>query len=276
MAIKNLLVAYNGGAASDAALRFAIQMATKYDAHLTGVMAHGVSNISRNIPIWFSGVMRESIKGAIAQKSNDIGNRFDMLARRSLPDDRVHWIEVGGDPDQTITDYAMLYDFTIVGQYENLVEADELELHPDRITFASGRPVLLIPKGYQATDFNERAVLAWDGNRTATRALADAMQVLETKDTVTVATVETHDLGTPLEGIDITTVLDRHGITSNRVFLPRTKESVAHSIMEFCDEVEARLLVMGAYESSKSKQDLVGGVTSTVMKNSKIPVLMSH
>ena len=31
MAIKNLLVAYNGGAASDAALRFAIQMAKKYD-----------------------------------------------------------------------------------------------------------------------------------------------------------------------------------------------------------------------------------------------------
>ena len=37
MAIKSLLIAYNGGDASDSALHLALQMANKYDAHLTGI-----------------------------------------------------------------------------------------------------------------------------------------------------------------------------------------------------------------------------------------------
>ena len=135
MSIKNLLVAYNGGEASDAALRVAIGMAQKYDAHLTGVLAHGVSRVSRNIPAWFSKEMTESIQGAISHKAEIVADKFHDLALATRPANKVHWIEVGGDPDQTIADYAMLYDITVVGQYETLAEADELELHPENVGF---------------------------------------------------------------------------------------------------------------------------------------------
>ncbi|MCP4995312.1 MAG: universal stress protein, partial [Gammaproteobacteria bacterium] len=36
------------------------------------------------------------------------------------------------------------------------------------------------------------------------------------------------------------------------------------------------LLVMGAYEHSKFRQSIVGGVTSSVLKKAKIPIIISH
>jgi len=38
----------------------------------------------------------------------------------------------------------------------------------------------------------------------------------------------------------------------------------------------AGMLVMGAYEHAKLAEDLFGGVTNTVLKKTKIPVLLSH
>ena len=45
MAIKNILVAYNGTESSDCAVRLGLLMANKYDAHLTGVLTHGVPQL---------------------------------------------------------------------------------------------------------------------------------------------------------------------------------------------------------------------------------------
>ena len=274
--IKNLLLAYNGGPASNAALGMALHMARKYDAHLTGVLAHGVSKVSRNIPAWFSAEIKQSIVGALSKKANEIEDRFRQVAEGSIAPDKLHWIEVAGDPDQTIADYAMLYDITIVGQFESLVEADELELHPDRIASQSGRPVLLVPKGFDASQFNENAVLAWDGHRTAARAFAGAIPVLATKDLVNVVTVEAPRIGTPLPGIDISTVLSRHGIRSNFEKVQMEGNSVSQTLLSYCEKHGAGLLVMGAYEHSRLKQDLIGGVTNKITKISKVPILMSH
>lgn len=276
MAIKNLLIAYNGGPASDAALSLAVQMSKKYDAHLTGVLAHGVSKVSRNIPRWFADEMRQSIKGVVSKKAKDIRARFYETTSVELPENKVHWIEVGGDPDQTIANYAMLFDVTLVGEYEGLVEADELELHPDWIAFQSGRPVMWVPKTYASSEFNEIAVLAWDGNRVATRALTGAMPVLETKKMVTVTTVDSAQNGTPLPGVDVMTVLDRHGIPAKRMNVAREKNSIASKILSICDQQDAGLLVMGAFERSKFRHDVVGGVTTEVLETSNIPILMSH
>lgn len=276
MSIKNLLVAFNGGAASDAALGAALWMAQKYDAHLTGVLAHGVSRISRNIPAWFSRDMTESIHSAISHKAEQVKGQFEETSEVLRPADKLHWIEVGGDPDQTIADYAMLYDVAIVGQYETLVEADELELHPERIALQSGRPVLWVPKSLRPEQMNERAVLAWDGHRTATRALSGAMPVLESKEEVVVVTVDGPNLGTPLHGIDVKTVLERHEIPSTSRRVEPGKQSVAETLLRACEDADAGLLVMGAFEHSSFRHGLLGGVTTDIMEASKIPVLLSH
>lgn len=56
-----------------------------------------------------------------------------------------------------------------------------IEIHPDRVAFDSGRPVMTSPANYQGSVSAGRAVVVWDGGRAAARALVDAMQILESE-----------------------------------------------------------------------------------------------
>ncbi len=275
MAIKNILIAYNGGEASDAALHLALQMARKYDAHLTGIVAHGASNVTRNIPKWLSESMRSSITEITARRTDELAVKFGDRTQGHIAEDRLHWIDVREDPDRAVSDYSRLFDITVLGQYENLIAADELVLHPDRIAYECGRPILVAPKGFRPTEINEKAVVAWDGRRTAARAFFDAMQILETKQEVEVVTVGRAERSPVPKPVDLVTILARHNVKARHHFIPLSG-SVADSILGFCDEVKAGLLVMGAYQHSKLSEDLLGGVTASVLRKTALPLFLSH
>jgi nucleotide-binding universal stress UspA family protein len=275
MAIKNLLVAYSGSESSDAALDAALFMREKYDAHLTGLLAQNFAPVNPNVKSWIPEDVRKSIKAAQAHATKDIAARFKKRAASSSAPDKIHWISKSGDSNETVARYARLFDLTIIGRYDAIHGEDD-ELHPDIVAMISGRPVLLVPREYDISNFNEHAVLAWDGKRSASRALADAMQILRTKSLVTILTVEDDQSEWVLPDMDVETALQRHGVKTARVTLERGGKSVSNRILKFIQKAQPGLLVMGAYEHSKFRQSIVGGVTSRVLKKAKVPVLISH
>ena len=276
MALKNLLVAYGGSDSSDAALDFALFIRDKYDAHLTGLLAHHFAPVNQNVSSWIPEEVRDSIQKAQVKTVKDIESRFKQGTKSSSTPDKVHWISKSGEGDSTVARYARFYDLTILGRYDAVHGEDQQELHPDMIAMVSGRPVLLVPREFDKSTFNEHAVLAWDGKRASARALADAMQILKTKQLVTIVTVKDDQSKTSLPGIDVETALQRHGVNTEKVTLKRKGKSVGYRILEFLEEAQPKLLVMGAYEHSKFRQSIVGGVTSSVLKKARIPVLISH
>lgn len=276
MAIKNLLIAYGGSESSDAALDFALFMRDKYDAHVTGLLAHNFAPVNQSVSSWITEELRESIKHAQAQTIKNIEARFKQRTASSSAADKIHWISKSGEGDETVARYARLYDLTILGRYDAVHGEDQQELLPDMIAMVSGRPVMLIPREFDMSTFNEHAVLAWDGKRASSRALADAMQILKTKSLVTIITVaDGHAEVSPPE-INVETALQRHGVKTQQVILKRSGKSVGYRILEFLEQAQPGLLVMGAYEHSKFRQSIVGGVTSSVLKKAKVPILISH
>lgn len=279
MAIKNILVAYNGSDSSDDAVRLGLLMARKYEAHLTGVLVHGMPQVLASATAWLteglSAELTAIAKRMKAEVYEGITKRFEELTREAGIGDRVHWLDIEGGTDMTVMELTRSFDITLMGQYEPIAGEEQITLHPDVIALQSGHPVLIVPKGYEVAELNEHAVLAWDGTRAASRALADAMLILETKSLVTVLTVGDETLGKGHKEADICTQLERHGIRAEWVRRPR-KGSVGETITAFCREHGAGLLVMGAYEHSKFSEDLIGGVTNEVLQSSHIPVLMSH
>lgn len=274
MTYKNIMVAYNGGEASNRALAFAITLAKMNNAHLTGILAHGVSRVSRNVPNWFPKEMRDAIFSAVAQKTTGIRQRFHDEAKEQLPADCLHWLEVGGDPDQTIIDYARMYDLTILGAYENLAETDELELHPSRIIYASGKPAVLVNKQATLNSVPGHVVIAWDGGRTVTGTLSDSLPLLKLARKITIVSVESDRLHSPLEGIDATTVLSRHGLVAEHVKIEKSQTSISKALLTYCTKSDADMLVIGAYERH-GPAHLLDGVTAKVMTRSDIPIFMS-
>jgi len=276
MAVKNILLAYNGSASSEAALKAAILMHAKHDTHVTGLLAHGCSKIDANLRPWMPNSMRESLLEMEDEANKRIEAQFFSSAQAHIAGDKLHWIAERGRSNATVSEYARMFDITVVGQHDALLGAEHLELHPDRIAVKSGRPVLVFPKDWDEPNINEHAVLAWDGRRTATRALADAMQILETKKLITVLTVDNGKIGEPLKGIDVEVALRRHGIEVEMVRVKSQGRSVGQTILDYCDERGAGLLVTGAYEHSVFREELMGGVTNKLVRQAKLPVLMSH
>lgn len=275
MAIKNLLVAYSGSDSSDAALDAGLFIRDKYDAHLTGLLAHSFAPVNPNVNSWIPEDVRQSIKDAQARATKDIETRFKERTAHCSTPDKVHWIAAAGDGKGTVARYARLFDLTVIGRYD-ATQGEGDELHPDIVAMVSGRPVLLVPREFDMSNFNEHAVLAWDGKRSAARALSDAMQIFKTKSLVTVITVDDDPSEVSLPDMDVETSLQRHGVNTNRVRLARDGKSVGYRILEFVEKVKPGCVVMGAYEHSKFRQSIVGGVTSSVLKKAKVPVLISH
>lgn len=276
MPIKNLLIAYGGSDSSDAALDCALFMRDKYDAHLTGLLAHNFAPINQNVGSWIPDDVRDSIKKAQAQATRDVEARFRRRIASNSSPDKIHWISERGEGNTTVAKYARFYDLTVLGRHDAVGGEDQQELHPDMIAMVSGRPVLLVPREFDISAFDERAVLAWDGKRASARALGDAMQILKTKSFVSIVTVDDGETEASLPEIDVETALRRHGINTEKVSLRAKGRSVGHQILEFLDQAKPNLLVMGAYEHSKFRQSIVGGVTHTVLKKAKVPVFISH
>jgi nucleotide-binding universal stress UspA family protein len=223
---------------------------------------------------WLPSGVRSSIAEAEAEAAVRIEGQFRQRAA-AVAADRLHWIDCTRGVDSAVAEYARLYDITVLAADQPETEA-HLLLHPDRVALMSGRPTLVFPATFAAKEINEHAILAWDGGRSAARALTDAMQVLETKRLVTILTIGDSARRSALPGIDIETVLARHGVPTETVALARDGHSIGRQILDFCAASQAGLLVMGAYEHSKFREDLLGGVTHTVTREADLPILISH
>lgn len=279
MSIKNILVAYNGLPGSEAALSGAVLMQRFFDAHLTGLFAHGNPFLSKQIKKpWMPKKVQEAVLAAADSPTADIQQKFYDICG-SIPDDKLHWIDSGGEVQKTVARYARLFDLTVLGMHEISDEhrMTHIEIHPDRVAFDSGRPVMTFPANYEGSVFNGRAVVAWDGGRAAARALADAMQILENEAEVEIVSVGRSPLADSMPGIDVGMVLDRHDVNVTLTELPRVKKQpIADTLVEHCEKTGASLLVMGAYEHSPLRESLIGGVTHDIALRAKLPVLMSH
>ncbi|MES0884926.1 universal stress protein [Roseibium sp. SCP14] len=277
MPFRNVLIAYNGGQGSQSALEFAVWLAKLHDAHLTGILAHGASQFTQRIPNWLTKSLKSSLTDIMEERIAELTDSFHEATRGRLPADRLHWLDVRDEPDQAVAKYARLYDLTVVGQYENLLGADELVLHPDRIAYASGRPTLLIPRALDMTKLSaDTAIVAWDGGRRAARAFFDAMPILRNRNRVIVATVSQGGRKDELMSAEnLTRILSRHDINIEyRTIDPIG--STAATLVKLCQEEGASPIVMGAYEHSRWSEDLVGGVTHEMMQSLRVPILMSH
>ena len=79
-------------------------------------------------------------------------------------------------PDVLIRE-ARLRDLTIVPA---ILEGSNYQWYAESIVFGSGRPVLLLPQRSRTRELAlDTIVIAWDGSRSAARAVADALHVLE-------------------------------------------------------------------------------------------------
>ncbi len=278
MAIKQLLIGFDGNEASRSAACQAVQMAKKYDASLTGihVFRHETfeSHIRRWIPDSVAGQMEQVARNA----EREIEQSFRNVVHEAGFSGATDWITAEGSAVVMIPRYARYFDILLLGQFTQVARTERQSLPPEDLLLRAGTPIILVPTNYDVRPFKEQAAVAWDGSRSAARALSDAMQILETKNKLDVLRVNGHGQGTdkiPPE-LDIVDHLAAHGVTAQTIDLSPSGEGVGAAIIKHCRDTDPDLLVMGAYGRGKFVDMLFGGTTRYVLENMPVPVLMSH
>jgi nucleotide-binding universal stress UspA family protein len=279
MAIKDLLVAYDGNEASQHALEFAVQMGRKYQATVTGMTVSRPEPFESHLQRWIPDNVKESMVTARLEASKSIEAKFrEQIAALGF-DGETQWLVEEGQPDLTLARSARFFDILIIGQFLTAFKTEHRSVDPQELLQRAGKPIIIVPKGYQPRPFREVAAVAWDGSRHAARALTDAMQILETKKKLYIlsahAEKQSRDIG-DLPGLDLQIHLKRHGVESELVAFDSTTHGVGPALLEKCAALDPDVLVMGAYGRAKFGAQFFGGVTRYVLQNHTVPVLLSH
>ncbi len=272
MALKNILVSYNGSPQAQSALNTALVLAERYDAHLTGVLVHGLPYMLYS----YGGHVPQSAMDQLleADREHRAQSKIAFMESASgLPAERVHFLDIEAEANEGLMQAALGYDLVVMGADEKHPDFPHMEAQADVIARNSGKPVMRVPLGYNAAQFNERVLLAWDGKRAASRAMGDAIKLLDPSAEVSVLSIGKEAKASALAA-PARTHLERHGFKVE--VLTRNTKKIGKAILKTAKEENIGMVVMGAYEHAKLAQDLFGGVTNTVLKKAEIPVLLSH
>jgi nucleotide-binding universal stress UspA family protein len=286
MAIRDILVSVDSSAAGEGRMRLALALAGSRKAKLSalyvlprprnGVPMIGLGPLPLSTPAWM--LAPEAGSPRDPERAEELERRFRSELRSRAIEGEWHLLDEG-DLVQ-LFELANAVDLTILGQQSSEGQADRPPwFAPDDVVLEVGRPVLVVPYAGAFDTVGRRALIAWDGSREAARALADALPLIEDSEAVTVIYVGAREgrreRGRP--ALDrIVHHLQRHAIKARGEETPRSDVPISDLLLSRAAELDADLIVAGAYHHSPVREALLGGVSRELLHHMTVPVLMAH
>jgi nucleotide-binding universal stress UspA family protein len=280
MTYKTILVHVDQSTRTSARIALAARLAADEQGHLIGAAVSGFMPELYGANQMMAAPIPQGELDACRARAGLALDSFEQLARgvgaeaieRRLSDDTAQ---------VSIVLQARYADLVVVGQ-DNPSDPDTVATFdlPEYAALQGGRPVLVVPYAGQFERIDRHALVAWDGSRAATRALTDALPLLRRSGAVTLVLfnpARQYGVHGELPGADIGLFLARHGVKVDvlRQDTPPGLD-VGNALLSLAADIDADLLVMGAYGHMRWREVLMGGVTRTVLQSMTLPVLMSH
>jgi nucleotide-binding universal stress UspA family protein len=275
--IKDIVVNLSVGEKASPASDYAVSVAAAFDAHLAGI-AFLYDPI---VPVSGAGYIPAEVIET-QERDNEAATKAALerftaaSARAGVTAEPLTLSASFAGVGEQFGRIARRFDLSIVGQAEPETSGVE-EIIAESALFESGRPVIIVPYIQKGPLKLDRVMVCWDGSRTATRAIADAMPLLRRSGRVEVVIVA-NERGKKdeIEGADMGAHLARHGLNVevNRTALGDI--DVADVILSHAADAGSDFIVMGGYGHSRLREFVLGGVTRSIMRSMTAPVLMSH
>ena len=139
-----------------------------------------------------------------------------------------------------------------------------------------GVPCLVLPPQWQREVRFERIVIGCNGSVEAIRAIHAALPFLKAAKQVTLVDGDLGDSSDEYPRFDPFVYLLRHGITPRPSYVRASSAMAGEILLQEVGNLDADLLVMGAYGRSRMRERVFGGATRRVLEEAVIPVLMQH
>jgi nucleotide-binding universal stress UspA family protein len=279
--VQNILIPTDGSDYGKTAIAYGIHIARKLDAKLIGLHVVDVllirgpvfTDISGSVGLPPYQEFLPAVESGLEEKAEAILQDF----RGQCEAAEVHpeTIKVTGIIDETIIEEGRkCCDWILLAQRGEHFHIDGgaiLGSTAQSVVRRSGKPVLVTPEHFR--EIGNMAV-AYDGSAPAQRALGLAAELSERTawplSVVIIATDPSMGEQTPKQAEEF---LSSFTINSSTLILPGKE---GKELLKFIRKGTVDLLVMGAYGHNRLRELLVGSTTSSVIRKSPIPVLLTR
>ncbi len=278
MAYRTILLYLDGGARDEAALGVALHVAAFEQAHVAAL--HVIHPFSPAL-----GAFGDAAAGVIADLQRDYVDEAQAAAdalrknaerRAEQAGIPFEWRLEEGSADDIVPIQARYADLTIANQIDpDSVNSSRKRGLAIQLVMDSGRPMLVVPYAGTFAAPGKRILVAWNGSREAARAVHDAMPFLRRADLVSLFSINPRQTD-HIAGFDISNQIARHGVKVEAVRTVSGDVSVGDLLLSEAADLDADMIVMGAYGHSRLREFILGGASQHILNCMTVPVFMSH
>jgi len=206
---------------------------------------------------------QEQERAEAARKSYD-----QALARH--PSGAAAYREVTTLEDETLRQ-ARLHDLTVVARVPELPSG-----WLDAIVLSAGKPVVITP-ARPPSAIGRTVAVAWKDTAEAARAVTASLPILARAERVFIMAIceSGEDAQTErMSGEGLVQLLKAHGVTAELRLA--ASASASDKVKELAYDIEADLIVMGAFGHGRLRELVLGGATRALIADCDIAVLMLH
>ena len=271
--MRSILVHAIDDGSFDARIQAGLDLARRFDAHLTIVQTIAYDLIIPTDPFGVSAVDWSPMAIEHAEQF-----RAKVEARLKQEDVRWDWHVESGYESQSLLRQVALNDLAIVGGASAAKGGTRSSALAGTLAIHCHAPVLVMPEDARGFPTDAAAALCWNGSIEAARAMRAAVPLLAGASAVHILCVgdPKEDSDDKLPAISAADYLERHRIDCEIVNLPFGSEPVHETLRKAAEVRKAGFMVMGAYGQPRIIETLFGGVTRNVLSAPPMPVLMAH
>jgi nucleotide-binding universal stress UspA family protein len=282
MAYKTLSTIATSPARTEVGVAAAARLALALDAHLD-VLALGLDRTQ----VGYSYVGGGAVLLQVAlERAEADAKAIEQAARKALGGqaDALRWsietavAQLGGLVD-LVALRTRFADLVVLPRPYGDGQGNEAEAVAEAALFEGQSPVMILPEKPPAFDqLPSRIVIGWNQSREAMVAVRKALPFLQKASLVNIAVIDppTHGPERSDPGGALCQMLVRHGVRAEVSVLARTMPRISDVLNRHVRDMNADMLVMGAYGHSRFREAILGGATRNMLEQAEVPVLMAH
>ena len=280
MTYRSLLVLLDADPLCAARTQVAMRLAKELDCHLVGVAPTGLINMpvssdAATSLAEYAGLAWDMLRDQVDQAALRFGDECRAAGVKSF---EAVVDESGKAP--SLVRHAHCSDLTVLTQADPAAPGHRLAQDlVEQVVLYSARPTLILPYAGRFDTIGSNVMVAWDDSREAARALSDALPLLRIAKRVQVVSwnkIDADDDETLRPRLDaLHQWLMWQGVPAD-MCSETTGIDIADAMLSRASDLNADLIVMGAYGHARWTERVLGGATRGLLASMTVPVLMSH
>ncbi len=268
MNYKTVMVSLALDKPNDACLAVAGDIAERFEARVVGIAASELRPTLYFAEGEYAQKLLNQEEAAIRRRLSELEAEFRTSIQKRAKS--AEWRSALALSTPYVAQEARAADVLVVGARAEAIVDPCAAADPNSLVMQAGRPLVIVPPALQWLDLRS-VLVAWKDVREARRAVFDALPFLAAAKDVTIAEI-------PEEGTrhsdavshveDVAAWLLGHGIVASAV-VPEAKGKASEQLEEIAANIDAGVVIAGAYGHSRFHEWVLGGVTRHLATESR-------